>query len=283
VITSESQLPTDAVFGGRLLRDELNACAGPVVVSGALPGDVLAVDIHKIQVADHGVTCIFEGVGPLADSYRYAECRGPYTKLIAHRAGASGTTTDGDALFSDQVRWPLRPHIGTIAVAPARPYSAGADGNYGQGRWGGNLDSRDLCPGNRVFLQVEVEGAYLYLGDVHGTMADGELYGTANETAAAVTLSCEVLSDRSIPFVRIESPESIIQLNSYRPLDDAIADAFIWMLDWLVNGYHFSSRDAYLQLCLNPDVRINVYQMVKLGRLASTVGVAFPKNSLEYS
>src|SRR5262249_44229335 len=61
-IHDESQPPTAEVFGDRLAREEFNPCSGPVIVTGAHPGDVLAVHIHEIVVAPQGVTCVFEGV-----------------------------------------------------------------------------------------------------------------------------------------------------------------------------------------------------------------------------
>jgi acetamidase/formamidase len=135
-------------------------------------------------------------------------------------------------------------------------------------------------PGNAIHLPVAVPGACLYVGDVHGSMGDGELYGVGNETRAELTLSCQLDQGRTIPFPRIETDDSIIQLNSSRPLDDAIADAFGWMLDWLVTEHGLQPRDAYVLLGVHPDVRVNVYQMIKLGRLNYTVGVAFPKAAL---
>ena len=279
-IHDESQPPTAEVFGDRLARDEFNPCSGPVFVSGSRPGDVLAVRIHDIVVGPKGVTCVFEGVGPYGDSASRPALRGPFTKVIEHRAGPGGTTADGTGVYGAGFEWALSPHIGTIATAPARPLSAGADSNYGQGPFGGNLDCRDVRPGSRVLLPVTVDGACLYVGDVHGSMGDGELYGVGDESRAMVTLSCEVLRRRSIPFARIETDDALIQLNSTRPLEDGIAEAFRWMLDWLVDDHGLDERDAYVLLGIHPEVRINVYQMVRLGRLNCTVGVSFPKSAL---
>jgi amidase len=279
-LRTEADLPTEAAFGERLEREEFNACAGPIRVEGAVPGDVLMIDIHEITVATHGATCIFEGSGPLADSAAYPECHGPLTRIIRHLPGPSGTTADGVGVFRDRLRWALRPHIGTIAVAPARPLAAGADSNYGQGPHGGNLDVRDVCTGSRIWLPVAVEGGLLYVGDVHASMGDGELTGVADETAAEITMSCQILPSRSIPFMRVETDDALIQVNSSRPLDDAIADAFRWMIDWLVADHGLTPDDAYVLLGVHPDVRINVYQFVKLGRLNFTAGVAFPRSAL---
>src|SRR5262249_33322534 len=160
-------LPVPEVLGPRSRRWEGNPCAGPIVVEGATAGDVLVVEIRDIVVDDQGTTCIFPGVGPLADSARYPDCHGPFTKIIRHLPGPSGPTSDGKGVFDERVTWDLNPHIGTIGTVPERPVSAGSDTVFGQGPHGGNLDCRDLRKGARVLLPVAVDGAFLYVGDVH--------------------------------------------------------------------------------------------------------------------
>lgn len=95
-----------------------NPVAGPIFVESAKKGDVLAVTIENIVVDEQGVSCIEPGLGPLQDSKRWSECSGPYTRIIRHLRGASGTTRDGIAVFSDKLSWKLEPMIGTIGVAP---------------------------------------------------------------------------------------------------------------------------------------------------------------------
>lgn len=274
-IRSADLLPTPDILDPR----PPNPCAGPIAVEGARPGDLLAVEILDIVPDDQGTHCIFLGEGALGDSAAYPECRGPYARVILHRPGPSGTTSDGYGIFADGVTWPLQPHVGTIGTAPARPVAAGADTLTGQGRHGGNLDCRDVRRGSTLFLPVEVEGACLYVGDVHASMADGEWVGNADECRAEVTLRCRILAGR-LPWPRIETAESIIQLASGKPLEAAVKQAFVWLTDWLVTEHGFSPRDAYMQLGVNPGVRINVYQLVDLGRIGYTVGVAFPRGQL---
>lgn len=256
-----------------------NPCAGPIFVRDAKPGDILAVDILEIVPDSQGAHCFFPGEGTLSDSSAYPDCAGPVVHIIQHLPGPSGTTADGYGVLGNGVRWALRPHIGTIGTTPRRPVFAGADTWMGQGPHGGNLDCRDVRQGSTILLPVEIEGAGLYVGDVHASMADGEWVGNADECRAEVTLRCRLLVGR-LPWPRIETSESIIQLASGRPLEHAVRQAFAWMMDWLINEFGFSSQDAYVQLGINPDVRINAYQVVDLGRIGYTVGVAFPRAQL---
>lgn len=265
--------PTAEHLGDALASDRFNPCSGPIAVRGARAGDVLAVEIVAIEPAPSGVAAVFAGLGPLHDSATYPDCRGPFTKVIAQAGGVASYGA---------LRWSLRPHIGTIAVAPARPLSAGSDANYGQGSFGGNLDCREIAPGNTVLLPVLVDEALLFVGDVHGSMADGELFGTGVETRADLTLRCQLRAgEPALPFARVETPTHVVQLCSDRPVEAAIEQAFRWALAWLVEAYDVSARDAYVLLGIHPDVRIDVYQLIRLGRLGATVGVALPRTLLE--
>ena len=281
MIRDENQLPTTEILGPKFARFELNPLAGPIYVEGAKAGDHLAVTIHDIVVEDQGVSCIVPGVGPLADSAKYPECHGPFTKIIKHLPGPSGTTSDGKGVFSDKITWDLNPHMGTIGTAPLRPIAEGADSVFGQGQHGGNMDVRDIKKGNKVVLPVFHDGAYLYIGDMHGSQGDSEYYGIADESRGEVTISCEIVSGKKpIPAPRIETPNSIIQLHSFRPLDDAVMQAMLWLIDMMVDDYGVSPRDAYMHMNLNPDFRIHVYQMIKLRRINYTVGAEIPKKYL---
>ena len=94
---------------------------------------------------------------------------------------------------------------------------------------------------------------------------------------------CRSPAQKRIPWMRVEAPQSIIQICAFRPLEEAVKQAFLYLLDWLVEDYGFSPLDAYRHLELNPEVRINVYQMGMLGRLNYTVGISLPKKHLSRS
>jgi acetamidase/formamidase len=255
-----------------------NPLAGPIYVRGVSRGDVLAVHIERIVPDSQGVTTIRPGIGALADSQKWSQIHaGEYTHVIRHEAGPSGTTRDGTAVYLDGVRWNMAPFIGTVGVAPEVEVETSV---FGQGVWGGNWDCRDIKEGSVVYLNCYNEGALLYLGDVHGTQGDGEWSGTANETRAEVTLSCSAIKNKRIPYARIEKEHSIIALYAARPLEDAVNTAITYLLEWMVEEYNLSPRDAYLRIALNPEFRINVYQLVAMGKLQYTVGAEYPRDEL---
>jgi amidase len=279
-IRTAKDLAVPAVLGDLLESSPMKAnfMCGPIYVKNAKKGDVLAVEIMDIIPADQGAHWIVSDFGPLSDSVKYKECTTPFTTIIKHVKGPSGTTSDGKAILPTGDAWDLKPHIGTIGVAPEWEY-LGSESN--QGPYGGNLDSRDICKGSTVLFPVFNEGGLLFLGDVHAGMGDTEFSGVADESSAEVRVKCKVIKGKSIPFVRIEKKNSIIQVNSFRPLEEAIRQAMLWMMDWMSEDYGRNHRDAYVILSTCPKVHVNVYQMViNAGKLQYTVGVEFPREHL---
>jgi acetamidase/formamidase len=185
-----------------------NPIAGPVHLDGAARGDTLVVTFEDITVGDYSWTAVGPRRGPLGESTRWPELSGEYTtKIFRHTPGPSGTTRDGTLHFSDRLSWPITPFVGTLGVAPDREVCTSLDG---QGDWGGNLDVRDVRPGNRIMLPVYHPGALFYLGDVHASQGDTEFTGTAAETQSVVRVKLDLIKGKRVPWMRIDKPESIV-------------------------------------------------------------------------
>lgn len=257
---------------------QANPIGGPVHVEGAERGDVLAVAIESITVEDYSWIAVGPKRGPLGESTRWPELSGEYTtKIFKHTPGPSGTTRDGTLHFSDKLSWPITPFIGTMGVAPDREVTTSIDG---QGEWGGNLDVRDMSPGHRVLLPVYHPGALFYLGDVHASQGDTEFTGTAAETQATVRLHFELIKNKRLAGIRIEKPDSIVSVYAYRPLEVAVETATFHLMDWLITDFGFTPTDAYCLVSTCPDFRINVYQMVRIGKLSYVAGAEIPRRYL---
>jgi amidase len=255
-----------------------NPIAGPVWVAGAERGDTLVVALDAIEVDAYSWIAIGPRRGPLGESTRWPELSSRYTtKIFRHTPGPSGTTRDGTLHFSDRLAWPITPFIGTLGVAPEREVTTSLDG---QGEWGGNLDCRDVAPGHRISLPVFHEGARFYLGDVHASQGDTEFTGTAAETPATVRLRLEVVKGRTVPWMRIEKPASIVSVFAYRPLEVAVETATVNLIDWLVREHGFTPTDAYCLVSTCPDFRVHVYQMCRIGKLSYVAGAELPRRYL---
>ena len=256
-----------------------NPIAGPVRVEGAERGDVLVAVIDEVEVADYSWVAVGPKRGPLGESTRWPELSGEYTtKIFPHMPGPSGTMNDGTLKFSESISWPITPFIGTIGVAPDREVRTSIDG---QGPWGGNLDIRDVAPGNRILLPVYHEGALFYLGDLHASQGDTEYTGTAAETCGTVRLQLELIKDKRLPFMRIEKPDSLVAVQSARPLETAVDTATKHLMAWLIEEYNFSPTDAYCLVSTCPDFRINVYQMCDIAQLSFVAGAEIPRKYLQ--
>ena len=252
-----------------------NPIGGPVFLEGAERGDTLAITIEDILVDDYSWIAIGPRRGPLGESTRWPELSGEYTtKVFRHTPGPSGTTRDGTLHFSERIVWPITPFIGTLGVAPEREVTTSLDG---QGEWGGNLDIRDVCPGNRILLPIFHPGALFYLGDVHASQGDTEFTGTAAETKATVRVKLDVIKGKRIPWMRIEKPASLVAISASRPLEVAVETATFHLMEWLIQEHGFTPTDAYCLVSTCPDFRINVYQMCKIGKLSFVAGAEIPK------
>ncbi|MGQ7844016.1 acetamidase/formamidase family protein [Granulosicoccus sp. 3-233] len=78
------------------------------------------------------------------------------------------------------VRIPVRPHFGTLGVAPRE---ADVVDSIPPGYFGGNIDNWRIGKGGTMYYPVAVEGALLSAGDPHAAQGDSELAGTAIETS----------------------------------------------------------------------------------------------------
>src|SRR5262249_55721358 len=103
--------------------------AGPVAVEGAEPGDTLAVEILEMSLRDWGWTAILPGFGLLPEDFPDA-----YLRVF--------DLTDGEhAYLREDVAIPLEPFFGTMGVCPG---GAAAQAVMPPGRFGGNMDTRQL-------------------------------------------------------------------------------------------------------------------------------------------
>ncbi len=254
---------------------QANPIGGPVYVEGAERGDTLVVAIEEILVGDYSWIAIGPKRGPLGESTRWPELSADYTtRIFRHEPGPSGGMGDGKLHFNDRLSWPITPFVGTLGTAPDREVCTSLDG---QGEWGGNLDIRDVRPGNRIRLPVFHPGSLFYLGDVHASQGDTEFTGTAAETTAVVRLHLDLIKGRRPPWMRIEKPESIVAVYASRPLEAAVEGATIYLMDWLISDYGFTPTDAYCLVSTCPDFRIHVHQMCKLAKLSFVAGAELPK------
>ncbi len=230
-ITTEEDLPS------RVLGSYLNPQTGPIYVEGAEPGDTLAVKIESIDPArDWAVSVFVPYFGGLTATQATRLLHDPLPERIYFYELRDGVFRHGD-----RISVPLRPFLGTIGTAPElEAISALTPHNHG-----GNMDCRDTCPGNTVYLPVRTPGALFYTGDAHGCQGDGELCGVALEMSARSELTFDLIKGQTIEWPRIESPEKLMTVGSARPMEDAARIAYTELVEWLAADYGYDRLDAY--------------------------------------
>jgi amidase len=248
-IKSESDLPSQV-----LIMPFVNPQNGPIAVSGAQKGDVLAVRILSIVPRGPqpvGTTALIPEFGGLVGTATTAILN----PALAERVKKMVVTGEG-IRFNDRITLPYEPFIGTLGVSPQIEAVSSLQPDY----WGGNMDLPDVGPGSIIYFPFQHQNAYLYLGDCHARQGDGELCGVAVEMAATVTLQVDVIKNWPIPGVRLETADFIMSVGSARPMEDAARMAYRDLIRWLINDFGFEQSEAYF-LCTQAG-RVRVGNMV---------------------
>jgi len=254
-----------------------NPVVGPIYVEGCAKGDLLAVTLDWIDPWRYGFSGIIPGLGPLHDSRKWEGCADEHVHVIEHFPGPSGHTRDGTGKYSDKLTWNLQPFCGTLATAPEREVFTSL---LGQGPFGGNIDCRDVAPGNTIYLNSYHDGGLLYIGDMHGSQGDTEFTAIADETRATVQLSCKVVKNKRIPCVRIDKPDSVVAVGINLPFEHAVYDACFNLMEWMRDDYGVKPKDTYTRMSCDPEFRIRTYQMVRAVTLQHVAGAEYPRERL---
>ena len=174
---------------------------GPIYIDDAEPGDMLEVRILDVKTrVPYGINNTSPNGGVFGLNYpgRRPEDPDPALPDIPAAGTIPGvrqhlyrtTTVRGRdvALFSESIHVPLGPFMGVMAVAPLDPIVGqpgvtvpGVQASGPPGRFGGNMDLKQLTAGTTLYLPIFRPGAQFYTGDPHSAQGDGEVSGTAIE------------------------------------------------------------------------------------------------------
>jgi acetamidase/formamidase len=251
---SDNQITPDSdtsVIAG-LDWDRVYPLNGPIGISGAEPGDTLAIEILDIHTQGWGWTAILPGLGLLPEEFPDA-----YLRVF--------DLSHGDvAYLREDIEIPLTPFFGTMGVCPA---GASAQPVMPPGTFGGNMDTRQLVRGATLYLPVQVEQALFSCGDAHGCQGDGEVCVTGLEAPMFAALRFTLHKGRSIPSPQFRTPAPLTPRVDSAPfygttgvggdLYAAAQDAIRAMVDHIATTYDVGREDAYLLCSLAVDLRIS--------------------------
>ena len=236
-----------------------NPQSGPFYIDGAMPGDVIAIHLHRVRLnrdfANAGTSIVGSAITTglargLPDVPNFS---GRWT--LDRERGIAKLTSPTSALSSYEI--PLRPMMGCIAVAPARGQAIRTQDS---GPFGGNMDYNALTEGTTVYLTANVPGALLFVGDGHAAQGDGELTGDALETSMDVSFSVELVRGTSIGGPRAESAEYLMAIGIAGDLQEALRNATSDLTRWLALEYKLNS--AEVASVLGTAMRYDVADMV---------------------
>lgn len=147
------------------------------------------------------------------------------------------TITKNDKVLKN-IRIPVRPHFGTMGVAPAEAdMVTSIPPNY----TGGNIDNWRIGKGATLYYPVAVPGAMFSVGDPHASQGDSELCGTAIECSLTGTFQLILHKKAQLPGT---------------PLADLRYPLLETPDEWLLHGFSYANYLAEL----GPDAQNLIYQ-----------------------
>ena len=235
--------------------DRLYPLAGPVYVNGAEPGDALEVEILTLQPGSWGWAAMLPGLGLLA-----ADFPDPYVRYFEL----------GNRKFAElrkDIHIPIAPFCGTMGVATDEP---GKHDVLPPTKGAGNIDTRHLTAGTKLYLPVFVKGAMFSAGDCHAAQGDGEVCVTGIECPMTFSLRFNVVKSGSL---RPWSYHFLTPAAPLQPQSDAAGYHAVCALGpdlmenarnavrdtiaWLGADHGLSREDAYILCSLAGDLRIS--------------------------
>ncbi|MFT4106922.1 MAG: acetamidase/formamidase family protein [Lacrimispora sp.] len=232
-------LPEEATFEN-VVRKPGNPATGPLYVEGAMPGDMLKIEILDIEMGPVGIVMLGPGSGSEKEEF-------------PHKVLKRVPVKDGFALYNEKLQIPVKPMIGVIGVAP-----------QGEGvstitpmDHGGNMDCTQIRKGVTLYLPVFVEGALLSMGDFHGVMGDGEVEDCGLEIEGRAAVRVEVIRNKNcVPYPMIETEDKLITIASKESVEEAWRAASRQMFDFIKEKAGMGSEDAGMLLTVAGDLVI---------------------------
>ena len=224
-----NQLRCDEDAQDGLDWNDTNPATGPVAIDGVKPGDLVRIDIKKLELTGRSVMTTIPGSGAIDGVTE------PSTRVMDNGGGVLSVSTEKGAL-----ELPLRPMIGVIGLAPA----SGSVSNGTPGKHGGNMDCNLIGEGASLYIYAAADGGLFGCGDAHALMGDGEVLVCGAETPARVTLSARVVEAAGLPTPFVETETLYAAIASEDTADEAFKAAIDNMFYFLTELVGLSQGDA---------------------------------------
>jgi acetamidase/formamidase len=134
----------------------------------------------------------------------------------------------------------VEPMLGTVGVAPFWDQAVVATD---LGRWGGNLDYKEIREGTSLYFTVYKAGGLLFIGDGHALQGDGEITGQGLEISMDVEFTVEVIRGKYLDQPWAENNEYIMVSGIDGSLTLALQSATSGMRKWLAQRYAINESE----------------------------------------
>lgn len=182
---------------------------GPIYVNGAEPGDILKIHFDKIVPRPYASNNSLPGRGLLPERFPQGQIKYFYLDL-----------TKNQMEFAPGIVVPLKPFPGIVAVAHAE---SGKFNTSPPGKFGGNMDLREMTEGTTLYLPVLTKGGLIWTGDSHAGQGNGEINLTAIETAfAEFKITIDLIKQKPLEWPRVETPTAWITVGYDKDLNKAV-------------------------------------------------------------
>lgn len=273
-ILDEAKKITGSDLAHDFHKDGPHIVTGPLEIRGAMPGDILKVEVIKIEPrVPYGVISNRHGKGTLVGEFPKTAQQNNPSKNHPERFGNVSVFTPieknakGDyegvikTKSGQSIRFPLNPFMGLMGVAAntSEPVHSVPPAMYG-----GNMDINDLGDGSTVYYPVQVPGALFYTGDSHFAQGDGEVALTALEASARATFKFTLLKagKDKIPGKSLSQPlgenaEFWITPGLDEDLDEAMKKSTREAIGFLNREYGIDEALAYAYLSAATDFEVS--------------------------
>ena len=273
-ILDEAKAITKSTLDHDFDKDGPHIVTGPIEIKGAKPGDVLKVEVLKVEPrVPYGVISNRHGKGALPGEFPKKTPQAGASAANPERYGnvsvftpieknASGDyegvleTTSGPS-----IRFPLSPFMGLMGVAANTSEKVHS---VPPALYGGNIDINELGAGSTIYYPVQVDGALFYTGDSHFAQGDGEVALTALEASARATFKFTLLKagKDSVPGKKIEQPlaenaDFWITPGLDADLDEAMKKSTREAIRFLNQEYGIDESIAYAYLSAATDFEVS--------------------------
>ena len=223
--------------------------AGPYLIEGAEPGDLLVVTIEKLEPHDTTGTSPSVMADNVFDAGGLSNRAAPTVPWTINKA--KGTVSLDLRMVIPRVDWAARytPPVYELPLAPVVTAIGTAPGGK----------TTIASAGARVMLPVNEAGALLTFGRGYARRADGEAAGSGIETALDVTFSVDVVKKKEWPhssvarastiagefpieWPRVETSAYLMAAGTAPTLQEALQHATTELHHWLDDDFGFSER-----------------------------------------